>query len=118
MATSTGGQGTNLFKIGLLEVRIMRVVWELDGMATVRQVYEALRKERRIAYTTIMTVMNNLMKKKLLSQDKSKIAYVYTATWEQGEFLRELIRLAVKNVSGDNIEAARDALEANLKALD
>ena len=42
-----------------------------------RQVYETLRERRKIAYTTVMTVMNNLVKKHLLTQDKRKIAYVY-----------------------------------------
>jgi predicted transcriptional regulator len=43
----------------------------------VRDVYETLREQRQIAYTTVMTVMNNLVKKGLLSQDRSAIAYVY-----------------------------------------
>jgi predicted transcriptional regulator len=34
--------------------------------------------QRQIAYTTVMTVMNNLVKKELLVQDRSGIAYVYT----------------------------------------
>jgi len=37
-----------------------------------------LREQRQIAYTTVMTVMNNLVKKELLTQDRTSIAYVYT----------------------------------------
>jgi BlaI family penicillinase repressor len=44
----------------------------------VRDVYETLREQRQIAYTTVMTVMNNLVKKELLTQDRTSIAYVYT----------------------------------------
>jgi predicted transcriptional regulator len=44
----------------------------------VRDVYETLRERRQIAYTTVMTVMNNLVKKELLTQDRSSIAYLYT----------------------------------------
>ncbi|MEI6727578.1 MAG: BlaI/MecI/CopY family transcriptional regulator, partial [Actinomycetes bacterium] len=62
--------------IGSLEADILAVVWELDT-TTVRQVYETLRERRKIAYTTVMTVMNNLVKKHLLTQDKSGIAYLY-----------------------------------------
>ena len=43
-----------------------------------REVYETLREPAQIAYTTVMTVMNNLVKKHLLDQDKTSIAYVYT----------------------------------------
>jgi predicted transcriptional regulator len=50
----------------------------LGTPATVRDVYETLREQRQIAYTTVMTVMNNLVKKELLTQDRTSIAYVYT----------------------------------------
>jgi predicted transcriptional regulator len=59
------------------ELEIMKIVWRLPS-ATVRDVYEALLEQRKIAYTTVMTVMNNLVKKNLLAQDRASIAYVYT----------------------------------------
>jgi len=70
-------KGTPFTGIGSLEADILAIIWEKDR-ATVRDVYEALRQQRPIAYTTVMTVMNNLVKKNLLSQDKTNIAYVYT----------------------------------------
>ena len=69
-------KGAPFTGIGSLEADILAVVWELDT-TTVRQVYETLRERRQIAYTTVMTVMNNLVKKHLLTQDKSRIAYLY-----------------------------------------
>jgi predicted transcriptional regulator len=70
-------KGAPFTGIGSLEADILAVVWQYD-QTTVRQVYETLRERRQIAYTTVMTVMNNLVKKHLLAQDKSRIAYVYT----------------------------------------
>lgn len=70
-------KGAPFTGIGSLEADILAVVWEKDT-TTVREVYETLRERRQIAYTTVMTVMNNLVKKHLLAQDKSSIAYVYT----------------------------------------
>ena len=70
-------KGSTFTGIGSLEAEILAVVWERDS-ATVRDVYEELRERRPIAYTTVMTVMNNLVKKKLLAQDTKNIAYVYT----------------------------------------
>jgi predicted transcriptional regulator len=70
-------KGAPFTGIGSLEADILAVVWEL-GETTVRRVYERLREQRQIAYTTVMTVMNNLVKKHLLVQDKTSIAYVYT----------------------------------------
>ena len=70
-------KGTPFTGIGSLEADILAIIWEKDR-ATVRDVYEALRQQRPIAYTTVMTVMNNLVKKELLTQDRTAIAYVYT----------------------------------------
>lgn len=70
-------KGAPFTGIGSLEADILAIVWEL-GTAKVRDVYEILRERRPIAYTTVMTVMNNLVKKNLLSQDRSGIAYEYT----------------------------------------
>jgi len=41
------------------QLEIMKVVWRL-GDATVRDVYEALRAQRSIAYTTVMTTMKTM----------------------------------------------------------
>ncbi len=69
-------KGTAFTGIGSLEADILSVVWD-QGETTVRDVYETLRERRQIAYTTVMTVMNNLVKKHLLTQDRTHIAYVY-----------------------------------------
>ena len=50
------------------ELEIMKVVWELDR-ATVRDVYEALLERRKIAYTTVMTMMKILEEKKYLKKN-------------------------------------------------
>ena len=49
------------------ELEIMKIVWEL-GAATVRNVYEALLQRRKIAYTTVMTMMKILEQKKHLKR--------------------------------------------------
>jgi predicted transcriptional regulator len=53
------------------ELAIMKVVWRL-GTATVREVYEDLLESRRVAYTTVMTMMNILEAKGYLKKDKEK----------------------------------------------
>ncbi len=70
-------KGAPFSGIGSLEADILAIVWE-SPRETVRDVYETLREQRPIAYTTVMTVMNNLVKKDLLTQDRTNIAYVYT----------------------------------------
>jgi len=46
------------------ELEIMKIVWERES-ATVRDVYETLLERRKVAYTTVMTML------KILEQNKS-----------------------------------------------
>ena len=54
----------------------MKVVWSLE-QATVRQVYEALRDRRPVAYTTVMTMMRILEDKGYLKKTLVDRAHVY-----------------------------------------
>ena len=58
------------------ELEIMQVVWQLDG-GTVRQVHQRLNQRRRLAYTTVMTMMNILEEKGHLTRRKEGRAYHY-----------------------------------------
>ncbi len=58
------------------ELEIMKVVWERDS-STVRDVYEALLEKRKVAYTTVMTMMKILEQKKYLKKSQVDRAYVY-----------------------------------------
>jgi len=83
-------KGAPFTGIGSLEADILAVVWQLDS-TTVREVYETLRARRQIAYTTVMTVMNNLVKKHLLEQDRTAVAYVYTPAIPGREVARTVL---------------------------
>ena len=48
-------------------------LWESSDPQTVRQVHEALATHRELAYTTVMTVLQRLAKKKLPAQDMSMV---------------------------------------------
>ena len=58
-----------LTPLGGTEMEVLRHVWDL-GTATVRDVHDRIRDERRIAYTTVMTVMKNLAEKGYLSFER------------------------------------------------
>lgn len=62
--------------LGDLEAEVMEVIWA-RGEVSVRDVYKVLRRRREIAYTTVMTTMARLAKKRLLTQIKSGLAYRY-----------------------------------------
>ena len=69
----------------------MKVVWSLDE-ATVRQVYEALREKRPIAYTTVMTMMKILEDKGYLRKALVDRAHVYTPAKPRQQVVGGLVR--------------------------
>ena len=72
------------------QLEIMKVVWRL-GDATVRDVYEALRKQRPIAYTTVMTTMKTMEARGHLKKRAEGRAFVYQAVEPQNRALRKIV---------------------------
>lgn len=81
----------------------MKVVWRL-GTATVRDVYEALLKERKIAYTSVMTMMKIMADKKLLKRRLEDRAYVYEATRPKSRIMKELVGDFLNRVFNGSVE--------------
>ena len=79
------------------ELEIMKIVWRLRS-ATVRDVYEALREERKIAYTTVMTTMKVMESKRYLKRRIEGRAYVYEPTRAKKQMIREMVREFVNRV--------------------
>ncbi len=72
------------------ELEIMKVVWRA-GSATVRDVYETLLAQRRIAYTSVMTMMNVLERKGHLRKELRDKAFLYTPTAPQRDVLGSMV---------------------------
>lgn len=75
----------------------MKVVWQ-KGQATVRDVYESLLERRRIAYTTVMTMMRVLERKGYLKTRREQRAYVYRPAQAQRQVLRGMVREFIDRV--------------------
>ncbi len=75
----------------------MKVVWKL-GTPTVRQVYEAMREHRQIAYTTVMTMMNILESKGYLKKRQGERAFVYAPSQPEKHVIRSMVREFVDRV--------------------
>ena len=73
------------------ELAIMKVVWRL-GKATVRDVYEALRARREIAYTTVMTMMKVLEDKGYLKKTMVDRAHVYVPAQPRQQVVGAMVR--------------------------
>jgi predicted transcriptional regulator len=88
---------------GDLEAVIMEMVWDHDSPVTVRDLLGELRQERAIAYTTVMSTMDNLHRKGWLTRAKDGKAYRYIATASREEYSARLMAEALAD--GGDTEA-------------
>lgn len=79
------------------ELEIMKLVWQRES-ATVRDVYEALLEHRKIAYTTVMTMMKILETKGYLKKRRQDRAFVYQPTQPKNQVIGGMIREFVDRV--------------------
>lgn len=82
----------------------MTRVWRWNRPVTVREVLEDLRTERAIAYTTVMTVMDNLHQKGWLRRRQEGRAYRYEPVATRAAYSAALMNEAW--ASSDNPAAA------------
>src|ERR1051325_3123049 len=85
------------------ELEIMKIVWERDS-ATVRDVYEALLERRKVAYTTVMTMMKILEQKNYLRKTAVDRAYVYRPVQPKQQVVRAMVRDFVNRVFNGSAE--------------
>jgi len=85
------------------ELEIMKIVWQRET-ATVRDVYETLLGRRKIAYTTVMTMMKILEKKGYLKRRLQDRAYVYRPSQPQTVVLRKMVQEFVNRVFNGSAE--------------
>ena len=76
------------------ELEVLQVIWE-RGPSTVREAMNALNHDRPRAYTSVMSLMNVMAEKGLLSQKPKGRAFVYSAkisrTRTQSEIVQDLL---------------------------
>lgn len=80
---------------GELETLVMDRLWAAGGSGTVREVLEALRVEREIAYTTVLSTMDNLYRKGHLTRKREGKAYRYRTALSHAEHTAGLMRHAL-----------------------
>lgn len=75
----------------------MKIVWK-SGHATVRDVYETLLARRKVAYTTVLTMMKILEAKGYLTKDRDERAHVYRPARAEQAVVRSMVREFVDRV--------------------
>ena len=81
----------------------MKIVWERPAV-TVRDVYEALLERRKVAYTTVMTMMKILEQKGHLVRKQVDRAYVYRPSQPKNRVIGAMVRDFVNRVFNGSAE--------------
>jgi predicted transcriptional regulator len=84
------------------ELEILKLLWERDGPAAVRDVLEVVNRQADPprAYTTVMSLMNVMTEKGLLRRSPQGRAFVYEPAVPREQTLRSLL--------GETLERAYD----------
>lgn len=77
---------------GELEAVVMDRIWDRDGTTTVREIFDELAAEREIAYTTVMSTMDNLHTKGWLERERDGKAYRYWPALTREQHSAQLMR--------------------------
>jgi predicted transcriptional regulator len=86
--------------LGELETAVMNVLWQTPEPLKVREVLERLDTHRQLAYTTVMTVLDNLHRKQWAERELHGKAYRYEAAFSREEAAARALR-DVLDSSGD-----------------
>jgi len=86
--------------LGFLEADIMEIIWE-NGELSVREVFDIIKDKRDIAYTTVMTTMDRLYKKGILSRKKIVKGYSYWPKVTEKKLEKHIIRETFKGLFSD-----------------
>jgi len=92
------------------ELELLRILWTIEP-ATVRDIYEALNRERASGYTTILKMLQIMTTKGLVVRDEGNRAHVYRAAMSQDAMQSRMLRdLSMRLFSGSAAQLAMHAL--------
>jgi len=80
---------------GDLEATLMDLLWSAAGPLSVREAMEGLRPERVLAYTTVMTVLDNLHRKHWVHRHRDGRAWRYTPALSRQAYTAQLMHDAL-----------------------
>ena len=84
-----------------LELEVMDVLWE-TGPANVQTVQAGMK--RKLAYTTVQTMLNILHKKKKVNRTLKERAYFYRPTVSRGQVVKNSVNEIIEKMFGGSAE--------------
>jgi predicted transcriptional regulator len=88
--------------LGELEAAVMNVLWDAPEPVKVREVLERLDTGKQLAYTTVMTVLDNLYRKDWVVRDRDGRAYVYEPAFSREEASARALREVLDSSADPN----------------
>ena len=111
----------NLPKPTEAELEILRVLWN-HGPSTVREVYDALKENKGVGYTTILKFMQIMAEKGLVSRNEDQRAHLYEAMIPKESTQQQLVDdLLDRAFGGSALQLVMQALSskrASAKEID
>lgn len=86
-------------KFGELEAAVMERMWNAPEPLSVRDVMEDLQQGRPIAYTTVMTVMERLFRKGMLTRVADGRAYLYSPAQSRADYTAGVMAETLANAT-------------------
>lgn len=96
-------------KISAAEAEIMKVIWEYQGPVTYSHIRTVLTQQKGWESPTVNTLVNRLVKKGVLTQDKKEV-YYYTAVISEKEYMQAKTDSFIQKVYGGNVKGLMSAL--------
>ena len=84
--------------LGDLEARVMRAIWKVGRPLPARELHARIARSHDVAPLTVITVLNRLVEKGLLSREKRDDIFHYEARWSEDEFMAHASRRVVEGV--------------------
>lgn len=102
------------------ELEILTVLWSI-GPATVREVYDVIRRRRSAQYSTILKFLQIMSEKGLVHRDENQRAHVYEAArtreWTQRQLAGDLMERAFSGSAKALLVGALSAKKATRAEL-
>jgi predicted transcriptional regulator len=91
--------------LGDLERRVMEQLWTTQEPQSVREVHAALTRDRELAYTTVLTVLDRLAKKGLVNRESAGRAYHYSPAQSREQLVADVMHDALPGGESDRTAA-------------
>jgi BlaI family penicillinase repressor len=100
------------------ELEILSILWE-RGAATVKEVHEAIGKQKPALYTTVLKHLQIMQDKGLVLRDEHNKAHIYRAAVAKGETQKNLVSDMLQRVfRGSAAQLVQHVLEAKPASAD